>query len=82
MTGKRLTISKVRRAAAKAGGRVEPDGCGGYELIAPYGYRWASSETVFQPIPLNEAQDADSRQEMLRWAMDCATGGLEPITEE
>lgn len=73
----RLTIASVKRAAAKAGGRVEPDGCGGYDLLAPDGKRWVESETWCQPIPLGEADSPSERSDMLRMAMDCLAGGLE-----
>ncbi len=78
---KKITLAQVRRAAEKAGGRLEQDGCGGWDLLAPDGCRWTWSETWCQPIPLGEAESAEDRQDMLQWALDCATSGVEEIAE-
>lgn len=77
MTTTKLTIAKIRKAAGKVGGRLVSDGCGGYDLLAPDGKKWAWSETWCQPIPLGEADGQEDKESMLQWAMDCATGGLE-----
>lgn len=73
---RKLTIADVRRAAAKVGGRLDPDGAGGYDLLAPEGKRWGWSETWCQPIALGEAESIEDRAEMIQWAMDCCTSGF------
>lgn len=81
MAKKKLTIADVRRAAERCGGRVESDGCGGYDLLAPDGRRWIDAEVWCQPIPLNE-MEPDEKQDELRRCLDIISLGHEPYTDE
>jgi hypothetical protein len=76
MKAKKPTVADIRRAAEKVGGSLEPDGCGGWDLLAPNGKRWVESETWCQPIPLAEAETADDRSCMLRFALACCVSGV------
>lgn len=75
-------LANVRRAVAKHGGRVEPDGNGGYDLLAPDGFRWRVAEVWCQPLPLGEAETKEERQEMLETALNAVKDGIEPFAEE
>jgi hypothetical protein len=74
---KRLTIADIKRAAAKHGGRVESDGCGGYEVISPEGTRWIDAEVQYYVLPVRESNPEDV-QDMLRQCMDFIKSGHEP----
>ena len=74
---RRITINDVRRAAAKAGGTLESDGCGGWELLAPADRRWVWTETQCQPLPVREWA-GDEVQDELQRALDICTSGHEP----
>ena len=72
-----MTLRDVKRAASTWGGTVESDGCGGYDVLAPRGYRWIVAEVWCYPLPLSEAESKEERQEMLTQAVNMLRGGIE-----
>ena len=74
---RKLTVRDVVRAAKVHGGLVVRDGCGGWEMLAPLGKRWVSLEVYAQPLPLNEAESHQERQDMLQAAIDGTKDGVE-----
>jgi hypothetical protein len=70
------TITDIRREVRKHGGRLERDGCGGYEALAPDGFIWADAEVWCYPLPLNEAESREERQDMLEQAVRMLGGGI------
>ena len=79
MTTTRATMRTVKAMAAKFGGRVVDDGCGGFEVEAPAVMRWVASETVYLPIPLGEAERKEDRQEMIDGAVSMMADGVETL---
>lgn len=73
---KKLTIADVRKVAVKHGGRVESDGCGGYEVLAE-GRRWQDAEVQCYVLPMNEIEPED-RQDELQRCVDLISAGHEP----
>lgn len=66
MTGtKKTTLATVRRIVESHGGELVPDGCKGYEALAPEGCMWAEAEVWCYPIPLGECESKEERREML-----------------
>jgi hypothetical protein len=82
MRSKRLTIADVKRLAVKLGGRVQPDGCGGYEVLAPPHCRWIDAEVQCYPLPLNECQDAQEKQDEIQTCLNLIGGGHERFPGE
>jgi hypothetical protein len=80
MSAGKLTITDVRRVAARHGGRVQPDGCGGYEVLAPPDRRWINAEVQCYVLPLNEYED-DERQDELQRCIDMIEDGIEPFPD-
>lgn len=76
---RRPTLASVKAAAKAIGARVERDGVGGYELLAPDGCRWVDAEVWCYPIPTNEAESPEEKREMLESASRVIAGGIEPI---
>lgn len=81
MTRKRLTIADVRRVATRHGGKVQRDGCGGYEVIAPPGRRWIDAEVQCYVLPLNEYEPGERQAELQR-CIDLIEAGHEPYPDE
>lgn len=79
---KRLTIADVKREAAKHGGTVESDGCGGYDVLAPDDRRWIDAEVQCYPLPVNEYESAEEKQYELQLCIDLIKGGHEPYPDE
>jgi hypothetical protein len=79
---RRLTISDVRRVAAKHGGLVEGDGMGGYEVLAPPGRRWIDAEVQCCVLPLTEMEDDEERQWAIQSCIDMIFRGHEPYPGE
>ena len=73
---KPLTIASVRAVVQRFGGRLERDGCGGYEALAPDGLRWTDAEVWCYALPLSEAESPAERQEMLHQAVTMLSRGV------
>lgn len=76
-----MSIQKLRAAVRKAGGALEPDGMGGYEMIAPRGFRWTAIEVWYQPVPLGECESREEKRELLSDAVRWAEQGIEVSDE-
>jgi len=74
-----MSIRDVIRAAAAHDGIVIEDGSGGFEALAPEGCRWIDAEAACYPLPLNKAESAEERQQMLQVAVETLSGGIESI---
>ncbi len=82
-TGSRkLTIADIKRAAEKQGGIVDPDGLGGYDVLANADAtrRWIESGTWTLVLPLNE-YEPEERQALLRDCLDTIKMGTEPFND-
>ena len=77
MTHAYMLLQRLRREVKKRRGRVEADGCGGYEILAPEGRRWKSAEVWCQPLPLSEAESREEKEGMLRGALEMVAEGTE-----
>lgn len=76
----KATINQIKKEAAKHGGKVEKDGNGEYDLLAPEGSLWAEAEVWCQPIPLGEEDlTPESKAEMLESALAVARGGVKGV---
>ncbi len=75
----RPTFQQLRNAAREAGGKLESDGDGGWNLLAPPGSRWGRTETQAALIPLGDADDDEDEADMIQYGIDCCVAGHEPI---
>jgi len=72
------TMANLRRLVKAAGGRVEGDGVGGWEVLAPEGRMWTEAEVWCQPLPLNEYDDPAERVELIEYAIKMVQEGHKP----
>lgn len=72
----------MKREAKKHGGRVESDGCGGYEVLAPDGRRWIGAEVWCYPLPVSEYESAEERQNEFQTCIDEISLGHEPYNDK
>lgn len=72
---KRITLSRVARAADRRGAALEPTGDGGYELVAPRGRFWVATGTPVVGVPVSGLEPGELRT-ILRWAYTCCRDGL------
>lgn len=78
----KATIANLKKLVASHGGIVESDGCGGLDLLANRDAtrKWTNTDTWCQPLPLGEIEP-EFRQEEIRRAMDCVSGGTCPFND-
>jgi hypothetical protein len=80
MTVKKPSVKDVRKVAESHGGRVVPDGCGGYEVLAPPNRRWIDAEVQCYVLPINE-YEPDERPGELQRCIDMIEAGHEPYPD-
>jgi hypothetical protein len=76
-----MSIRKLRAAVNRAGGMLVPDGCGGYDMLAPSGCRWKAVEVWCQPLALGECESPGERHDLVAAAIEWVGDGVEPLQE-
>lgn len=72
---KKITLSRVARAADRRGASLEPTGDGSFELVAPRGRFWVATGTTVVGVPVRGLEPGE-RRTILRWAYTCCRDGL------
>lgn len=72
-------MNKIKSIVKRYGGRLERDGLGGWEALAPNGMIWTEAEVWCYPIPISECETKEERQEMLKTAISFLSAGVSPI---
>lgn len=76
------SLKTIRRVAAKFGGTIEPDGCGGYEVLAPDHYRWIDGEVQCLVLALSEYDRPGEKEAEIQRCIDIISGGIERFPGE
>lgn len=77
LRGLKPTMANLRKLALHHGGTVEPDGMGGYEVVAPPDRRWIDAEVQCYVLPLNEYEPHERAAE-IQTCIDMIEAGHEP----
>jgi hypothetical protein len=71
------TVANLRKLAAQHGGRVQSDGCGGLEVLAPPDRRWINGEVQCLILALSEYESREERRDEIERCMDMMAAGHE-----
>ena len=74
---RRPNLRDLYRVARSHAGTVEPDDCGGLEIVAPSGQRWIDAKVQCYVLPLNEIEPEHHAEEIQR-CIDLIERGTEP----
>lgn len=70
-------MKQLKKAVEAAGGTLESDGVGGFEMVAPEGFVWSDLEVNCQPIPLSEMDSKQEKAEAIAQALKWAKQGVD-----